>query len=385
MNLTKVAQNFKTGVFYLGGFVLFYYILILVLIPTGTAVIRALIPEKNPPTLSYGVLPPLEFTTKAITGTPKYELNTQTGKLPNNLPTKMKVYKFKPLGFSYNAGKSAQDNAAYMGFTDADLITDLKGKTYKWRSLKTGGILEIQIDTKAMVMNTTLLGKSSMYTVGEMTESNALKEVTNLLERTGRIDDLYLAGSSVINKGKYVGNKLVQTEDRNDTQIFRIDFFRNVDGYKVIGPDPKSGLLKVYFGKEVTPENTYGRVEITPGTFPMMNVYYNEIDPVSTATYPVISASQAWEAVKQGKGIVANVTPKGANPFVEYETTTVQNILINDIYFGYYETPQSQKYLQPVYVFEGNYKTQGTQGGDITIYFPAIAGEYVQSVTTPQE
>jgi len=385
MNLTKVSKNFKIGVFYLGGFIFFYYVLILVLIPTGTAIIKALIPEKNPPTLTYGILPPLEFTTKTITGTPKYELNTQTGKLPTKLPTKMKVYKFKPLGFSYNAGKSAQENAAYIGFSDADLITDLKGKTYKWRSLKTGGILEIQIDTRAMSMNTTLLGKSSMYTTGEVTEKEALKEVTNLLERTTRIDDLYLAGKNTIYKGKYVGNKLVQTEDPKDTQIYKVDFFRSVDGYKVIGPDPKEGLLQVYFGKEVPLENTYGKVDITPGTFPIMNVNYNEIDPISNATYPVITVSQAWEAIKGGKGIVANVTPKGSNPFVGYETTTVQNILINDVYFGYYETPAAQKYLQPVYVFEGNYKTQGTQGGDITIYFPAITGEYVQSVTTPKE
>lgn len=385
MNLTKVSKNFRIWVFYLGGFVIFYYILILLLIPTGKAIITAIIPQKNPPTLAYGILPPLEFTTKAINGTPKYELNTKTGKLPTTIPTKVKVFKFKPMGFSYNAGKTAQENAAYIGFTDTDLITDLKGKTYRWRSLKTGGILEIQIDTKAMVMNTTLLGKTTTYSIGQVTEREAIRQVIDFLERVARIDDMYLAGTNKVYKGKYQGNKLVETQDEKDTQLYRIDFFRNIENYKILGPDAKVGLLKVYFGQEQTQESTYGEIKRTPVTFPIINAYYNEIDPQSTATYPLIPVTQAWESIKQGKGIISNVTPKGANPFVEYETTTVQNILINDIYLAYYETPKEQKYLQPIYVFEGNYKTQGTQGGDITIYFPAVAGQYVQSVTTSQE
>ena len=382
MKLTQVSKWFKKSVVYLGGFVFFYYVLILAIIPGIKITIKLLIPEKNPPTLSYGILPSLEFTTKSITGSQKYELNTPTGKLPTKLPTKAKVYKIRPAGFSYNAGKSAQDNAAYFGFTDSDLITDLKGKSYKWRSLKTGGVLEINIDTKELVMNTTLLGKSNMYKTGTLTDATTLKETTNMLKNIGRIDDAYLLNTPTIYKGKYLGNKLVATEDRNDTQLYRLDFFRSIDTFKVLGADPKVGLLHVYMGDENTTEKTYNKLTISPATFPIQNIYYNEIETPSTATYPLVDVSQAWNAVKQGQGIIANVTPKGSNPFVEYETTVVQDILINDIYVAYYETPQGQKYLQPIYVFEGNYKTQGTAGGDITIYFPAIVGEYVQSVNT---
>ena len=234
-------------------------------------------------------------------------------------------------------------------------------------------------------MNTTLLGKTTTYSIGQVTQKEAIRQVIDFLERVSRIDEMYLAGTNKVYKGKYQGNKLVETQDEKDTQIYRIDFFRNIENYKILGPDAKVGLLKVYFGQEQTQENTYGEIKRTPVTFPIINAYYNEIDPESTATYPLIPISQAWESIKQGKGIISNVTPKGANPFVEYETTTVQNILINDIYLAYYETPKEQKYLQPIYVFEGNYKTQGTQGGDITIYFPAVAGQYVQSVTTSQE
>jgi len=385
MSLTSTSKWFKKFTFYLGGIVIFYYILILVLIPSVKATIAAIIPDKNPPTLAYGILPSLEFTTKNITGNQSYELNTKTGRLPTTLPKRAKVYEIKQMLFSYNAGKSAQNDAAYLGFADGDLITDLKGKTYKWRSLKTGGTLEIEIDSKKLTMNTNLSGKSSTYKTGSLTETTAVENATSMLEATGRIDDLYRTGTNTLYKGKYTGNKLVETQDRRDAQLYRVDFFRTIgdtekEKYKIVGPDPKVGLLQVFLGAEETGERYTSKADISPATFPILDLNYNEINTTSTATYPLVDISQAWAAIKKGQGIVASVTPKGANPFTGYDTTEVNNILINDIYIAYYEAATAQKYLQPIYVFEGNYKATGTQGGDITIYFPAVTGEYIQAV-----
>lgn len=381
MNLTEVSKWFKKSTFYLGGFILFYYILILVIVPSFKATIKMIIPDRNPPNPIYGALPPLEFTSKQIIGTPKYELNTPNGKIPTDVPTRAKVYKMKQMSFSYNAGKTAQDNAAYFNFLDTNLITDLKGKVYKWRSLQTGGTLEIDIDTKRLTMTTPLSGKSSIYQVGYYTDNSALREASQMLDQIGRFDSLYTSGTTIINKGKYVNNKVVKTEDRADAQLFKIDFFRSIDGVKILGPDPTKGLLQTYIGKDVTQQ---GYNERSNATFPIMDLAYNEIDPNTAASYPLVDLTEAWANVKQGKGVVASVQPKGYNPFVDYEPTSVQDILINKIYIAYYETPTAQKYLQPIYVFEGNYKSSGTQGGDIMIYFPAISGEYVQEVTKQQ-
>lgn len=381
MNLTETSKWFKKFTIYLGGFVIFYYALILILIPSFKTTIKILFPDKNPPNPIYGVLPPLEFATKPILGTPSYELNTPTGKVPTDLKNKAKVYKIKQSLFSYNAGKTAQDNAAYFGFQDNNLISDLKGKIYKWRSLATGGTLEIDIDTKKLTMNTVLSGKSSLFQTGYYTDNSALKDATNMLDTIGRFDSLYAEGNNVITKGKYVNNKLVKTDDRADAQLFKIDFYRNIDGIKILGPDPTKGLLQVYVGKDTSADNFE---EVTNATFPIMDLAYNEIDPNTAASYPLVSVAEAWNAVKAGNGIVASVLPKGYNPFVEYEPISVQDILINKIYIAYYETPKTQEYLQPIYVFEGNYKTSGTQGGDIVLYFPAISGEYVGEITTEQ-
>ena len=80
--------------------------------------------------------------------------------------------------------------------------------------------------------------------------------------------------------------------------------------------------------------------------------------------------------VTENKAVVVNVTPRNANPFGTYAPVTVEKILIDNIYLAYYETSKFQTYLQPIYVFSGKYTTRGTEGGSITLYFPAVTGEW---------
>ena len=209
MNLTETAKMFKKSVLILGGVVVFYYILILVLIPTAKNVSKKIIPDPNPPTLAYGILPALEFTTKTIQGRQAYELNTPNGRLPNDLPTRELVYQIKPTPFSYNAGKYAQENANYLGFSDSDLVTDLKGNIYKWRSLDTSGNLEIDINSKKLLLNTPMSGKGNLYKAGTNTDNSVKKISSDMLLRIGRIDNMYYSGSQTVSKGKYVNNKII--------------------------------------------------------------------------------------------------------------------------------------------------------------------------------
>ncbi|HAZ29270.1 TPA: hypothetical protein DCY43_00750, partial [candidate division WWE3 bacterium] len=86
--------------------------------------------------------------------------------------------------------------------------------------------------------------------------------------------------------------------------------------------------------------------------------------------------------------VLSGILPKDGNPFESYVPIRVDKILINKIYLAYYDSPKLQKYLQPIYVFEGNYTTVGSSAGQITLYYPAISGDYVlpvedSTITTP--
>ncbi|HLD50759.1 hypothetical protein A3K34_03545 [candidate division WWE3 bacterium RIFOXYC1_FULL_40_10] len=374
MNLTKTSAAFKKGLKVAGIIVLVYYITTLYIYPFAKSIYRRIIVKVDPPNALFGQLDQLEFTSKPIKAeNVTYVLNTKNGRLPEDMPFKMKVYKFEQGSVSFTAGGEALDTAAFMGFSDSDLISDLKGSTYKWRSLSSGGLLEINKDTRTIELSTDLTGPGQEYFRGYFAPEAAQESARALFKSIKRFDSLYESGKQEVVMGKFNGSTIANV-DKGSGQIARVDFFRFVkEGnltYMILGPDPSKGLLHTYVRKVSK--------EPSPFNYPIVQGYFKEVNTDSKAFYPVIEVASAWKAVKQGSGIIAQVSPKANNPFEEYEPVAINTILINNIKLAYYESPQNLRYLQPIFVFEGNYRVTGGQGGDIVIYFPAVSGEYVK-------
>ncbi len=353
-------------------FVFIYYLFILVLKPGAISLFKQLFVKRDPPNTIYGLLDPLKFVEKPISGENiEYELNTKSGGLPTNIPDRIPVYKFKPKPFNYLAGKEAKEDAEKLGFKESDLISDLKGNIYKWKNIRTGGQLEIDINKKDLVMKTDLQSRSASFTKGNINWGGDKEYAQSLLRSFGRFDDLYNSGTSTVYLGKITQSDIEETVISEEAQIAKVDFFRSINKYKVVGPDPKKGLLSLYVRK---PENDLLL------NAPVIEAYYNGINPDSSASYPIISPAEAWQAVRSGLGVVTNATPRNFNHFKNYSPVRVEKILIDNIYIGYYETPEYQTFLQPIYVFEGKYTTRGSEGGSIAIYFPAILKEYTKQI-----
>ena len=349
-----------------------YYLFILFVIPRAQDIIDKLSVNKDPPNPAYGALDPLKFTRKPINDPPpRYTLNTKDGRLPRRVPIKMTVYKIKPPSFSFQAGKEALDDAKFLGFRQDELVTDLKADIYKWRSLTSGGVLTVDTKTRSLTLETDLYGKFIEFKVGSINEESAVKFSKDMFKKIGRIDDLYNSGKQTVFLGRYIGNNISDTRDITEAQLARIDFFRSINNYPILGPDPSKGLLSAVIRNPVKAES--------PFNYPKIEAYYWEIDPDPTATYPIITVEAAWDQVQQGNGIITNITPKGANAFEPYFKTKVENILIDNIYLAYYETPEYITHLQPIFVFAGKYTTRNTEGGDIVLYYPAVSGEYTKS------
>ncbi|EKD99767.1 MAG: hypothetical protein ACD_22C00180G0005 [uncultured bacterium] len=374
MKLSTVAPIVRKSIVGVLLFVVGYYIFTLAVLPFAKVYWYKVFPSKYAPTVLYGKLDPLEFVEKQIViTTPTYVLNTKTGKLPT-LPTVLPVYRFMPVTFSYADTTNAQRNAAVLGFTDNDLISDLKVSIYKWRSPVSGGVLEIPIHTRELVLTTPLVGKHSLFQAGTLSQSTAAAYAKSLFTQLGRFDDpLYKAGSSIVSLGSFVGQRIVGTENVKDAQLARVDLFRFINKIPIYGPDPKKGLLHVWLRTPLPEYAVYN--------YPVVEAYYWPVEQQSNATYPLIPLSGVWKEIAKGNGIVANVTPKSANPFEDYQAAKVDKILINNIYIAYYDTPKQQKYMQPIYVFEGNYTSNDGGSGSITFYYPAISGQWTNSVT----
>jgi len=378
MNLTDTTKLIKKGSRYVVLVIVGYYILILAIFPASVGIIRAIFSPKEPLNPIYGQLDPLEFTEKPISNDdPDFVLNTKNGKLPTDLPDRIKVYKFKPQQFSYLAGKNAVADAETLGFTERDLITDLKGSVFKWRNSELGILLTTEVDTRRLDLKTNMSQKSIYYTPGNINEQDAKIIAAELFSSLFRFNsELYKTGFQKAKLGKITGNRIVESVDKREAQVALVDFYRFIGDYPILGTDPEKGLLRCIVRKHT--------ITKTPLNNPMVEASYWEIDLKSTAIYSIISVKDAWSAIDSGRGVIVNITPKKSNLFEDYIPTRVDTILIDNIFIAYYETVNYQEYLQPIFVFQGTYTTLGTEDGHITLYFPALTSKHRKQETQIQ-
>ncbi|HXK52438.1 hypothetical protein H6802_04485 [Candidatus Nomurabacteria bacterium] len=380
MNLVKASVIGKRLTVILA-ILLVLYILFLITKPAVISAFYYVFPPKDLPNPIFGMLDPLEFVEKPVANNNfSIELNTSNGRLPAGMPTRMKVYEFAPDYFSYEAGRAAQDNAQKLGFTDDELITDLKGDLYSWRSKISGGTLNINKNTKSLELKTPLVGKNIMYKAQTISSGSAAQGAISILTQINRFSDpLYSKGTNTVTFGKIQGNNLTMATNNTEIQFARVDFFRQIETVPILGPNPKIGLINVTLSA--------AKIQNTEMNYPFMTADVHEIIPNTEATYPIIPIDEAWAAVVSGKGVVVNVTPKGSSVFDSTTAPRVDRALIENIYMAYYETPEKQQYLQPIYVFDGKYNIGNAPGGEITIYYPAIQGQYIKPLeaipTTP--
>lgn len=377
MNLTKTSAVARKLI--IGGIVIVILAIItkVILIPTGKQIAKSLFPPKNPPNPIYGKLDSPVFESKEVLSTEiSYELDTKTGKLPSDMPEKMTVYRIEPPAFSYEGGKKAFETAKYLGFSDTDLVSDLKKDTYVWRSNSLGRDLTIQIYTKDLSLSTETGNKSGYYFSNpSFNETSAINSAVSLLTSIERgLGALYKAETPKVRFGKYSGQRIVDTDNPSTAHIAMVDFYRKIKLIPIYGPDPDKGLISVVVGNTNTPSLKYVSADIKN----------YEINPQSNATYPIVPVSQVWSAIKNNEGVIASVNPQEQSDFEKYSPVRIDKVLISNIELAYFESNDQQKYLQPIYVFKGFYSSSGSKGS-IVIYYPAISAKYIKEVSSEQQ
>jgi len=372
MNLTTTAKNVKLGFFGFVVFIIVYLFGVFFFIPTAKNLYKSLFPPKNPPNPAFGALEPIQFESQSILNSesPKYTLFTTNGKLPSDFPDRMTVYPYKKPTFSFESGKEAASNARTVGFEEGDLTTNLKGIEYKWIDTETGANLTINTETKNLDLETPENSLRGIYTEGSMNKEKAREIAKEVLRSIGRFSDpLYVKGNQTMDLGSYENGEIKYTAYARDAEIGYVNFFRMVGKYRIVGPVYKQGLVRLYVG--------VGNSAVTKN--PCIHSNIREINTQSNATYPLLPINVAWGEVANNKGVISHIKPNTQSPFEDYKPVMVEEILINDIFLAYYDDTEEQTYLQPIYVFEGNYIGPNNEKGTVTIYYPAISGEYIKS------
>jgi hypothetical protein len=381
--LVEVALVTRRAVI-LTGIVLFISVSFWLLRNPAKEAFRELFPPKVEPTSGYGALNPLEFVAiEQIGGPVSYTLNTSDGRLPSQLPDKLRVYRYKPKPFSYSAGKNAQEDALILGFTDTMLVSDLSSERFIWEDINFGGSLIIDTITGGLLLDTPLRGLGNLFPRTMLNEQNATRRADKLLSSLNReIDPMYFdedVTEKQITYAKFGTYGLIKADSSLEAQATKIDYYRNLNNLRILPPNPYQAMVQVTMRNE-------DRGKFAQLNYPQMRVISWTIDTGDSQTYPLLPVETAWENITQGKGVVAGIRPGGANPFYALPTSIgLREVLINDIYLAYYDSHNSQEHLQPIYVFEGNYRAASANAGEITIYYPAVDPSMIKQPQQTEE
>jgi len=156
--------------------------------------------------------------------------------------------------------------------------------------------------------------------------------------------------------------KLLIAEEGGDT--VEADSFTNADLYAVT-------FSRYLDQKPVYHQGSTKRqvlVLVNPsGTIQSLQYIYPTLEPTSQ-TYPIISMTEIKTLLSQGRGQIAKIGPE--NEFI-IATPPTTPITLNTIELAFVDD-RTTNFIQPIFVFMGEYTNQSGEQEQVYIYLPAI-------------
>lgn len=344
--LSIVKTDFGKGLKW-GGIILGIIIILFIVLKFLLFVKELVLPSSPPPpTVTFGKLPKAYFP-DGIKKDFTYEVDTITGNLPKLNPSE-KVYKMEQVGPDILAVEKASKKVLDLGFSPRpQQISDF---VYKWSNSSP--------PEQTIILNIKL---------SEFNLSSAYQKYENELKEENFIDK-----SQPINAASGFLKTLEFYPEDIDEEKTRVEFM-TLDG-GVMKPTTRvvsSNIANVYFFQKardelpiVYPQGPNSSMKMTVGAGTLMGKvldanfsHQNVLE--ESATYPIKTALEAFDDLKNGKGYVA--THGGDDT----------NIQIKNVYTALYSEGRLQEYLTPVIVFEGD--------NGFLAYVPAIKDEWINN------
>jgi len=332
-SLTETAYYARRGINWLILGAIAYMILRIIWSIFVSILIVLFPPKAPPPTHAFGVLPQIKFPQQATPSAKlAFKLETIEGTVPNASesatvyfmpkPSPNLLALTRPQQFAENLNfyqSPIQETKNLFRFND----TDYPLRTLRYDILTNNFTLQY-----AYGLDTALFNEGTLPTM-----ERAKLEAINVLDSYGVFPADYSKDNLSVGFLKLVGNTLVDTPTVTQANAVRIDLHReDVGGLPVYTPNPDEGAISVVFSSARTDKKRVLAV----------SYIYWPVDYQTAATYKLKPSSQAWQEIQSGAGYI------GKYP------TTGSLVVVRSIHLGYMDTVESQAYLQPVFVFEGD-------------------------------
>lgn len=280
-------------------------------------------PPPPPPTLAFGRLPYPAAQNNLATpsGNISYTLDTPDGGFPV-LPPTVKVYFMPPPGASFGSFDKMKAVANRLGFVDIPVRV---GPTIWKFTAKDNPLRVLDIDEVSGNFHLVYNYQSDLSLFNDK-NFTSVEQVTT--EARAFFPDLKDSKPSVYFYKLDAGDLVVTTALANADAVGVTLSRPNIDDLLVMSPDFRRGLYSILYSG--TNDQKKKILEARYFAAP--------IDLQNWATYPLISAANAFEKLKSRQAIFASL-PIG------------QNITIRKVYLAYLDPYPAQRYLQPVLVF----------------------------------
>lgn len=287
-------------------------------------------PPPEPPTVAYGKLPPIKFPEK----TPlelTYKLQTVNGTTPD-LGDRSPVYFMPYLRPNLLALERANKQVVKLDFKTEPIMLD--AKHYRWEKDGAKTYLTMNIITGEVEMEYNWRADPEILSAPDLPgQEQAINEAKNFLQQAEMLTEDIKLGQAKVSYWKVKDSQLVKAISLSEANFVRVDFFRqSTTETPIVTPSAEEGMVYLLFSGS---KERYKRVV-------KFSYHYFPVDYENSATYPLKLSSQAYRELQTRQAYIAT---KGDNQ---------QIITIRKVSLAFFDSPEPQQYLQPVYVFEGD-------------------------------
>lgn len=321
MSLAQITSELRTTLKLFGAAV--GIICVVFVVYMGASYIIKLNTPPPPPDQKFGKLPEVLFPAQNPVKA-EFRVNTIDGTLPS-FPDRMTIYKTKLADPSLGALQTTKQKAASAGFDQNE--TKISDSLYQWTDEK-GRILQMDIYTNNFKLSSNFLASPPIPFSTEIDKKMAVENVYSFLNSLGfELDDIDPELSQVSFLKLENGN-IAPVDNQNDANLISVDLFqKKLDEKPIFYPE---GLNKSTMNFLLQNNNI---VDADFTNYPP--------DNSDSATYPIISSSEALEKLKNG------------NAFIIENENNSSVIDITNVESGYYIGNEIQQYFLPIAVFKG--------------------------------
>jgi hypothetical protein len=284
----------------------------------------------QPATIAFGKIDPFDYSE----GVPpqqgiNYSIETISGNLPD-LDDKGNVFKVGVVAATFGARERAIINARKLEFFDPP--QEIDSGVLRFFDLKNPNrTLTMNIFTKDFLLESDFIDDPKILEKTPQVDSEAINTAIGFLKSFGYDFSDFPRDLVITKRLRIEGGELIDALSLASSNLLRVEFFMSdLNGFPVFVP--KEGVANIFalvsreldFNKSIV----YAKGEVLP------------IQKHEFASYPLKGTEKAFEDLKAGKAAF----------FRDIETN---RFVIIDVALGYVVSSKNDKFLQPVYLFEG--------------------------------